>query len=95
MDAYEKIDEALLPFNEHIHDMLSIEGEAYDEEKGIRMQINEVGIESPLQLDIIVDDDGKVTLGSSPPLYYFETGVMPVFHRLTIRAVIDHENNVG
>lgn len=92
-DLYDKIDEAMLPFHQHIEDMLEIDGEALDEEKGIKMQIEEVGIESPVQLEIVIDDDGKIVVGSSPPLYYLSTGIMPVFHKLTLRAVAVQQNS--
>lgn len=94
-DPYNDIDEALVPFHEHIDGMLEIEGEVYDKKEEIRMRIYEVGIESPVQLDLIVDENGKVTIGSSPPLYYVETGVMPVFHSIKLRAVAEEQTEIN
>ncbi len=94
-ELYKDIDEALVPFHEHVNGMLAIEGEVYDDENGVRMNIYEVDIESPLQLDVIVNEAGEVIIGSSPPLYYMETGVMPVFHGLRIRAVVEQSKHTA
>jgi len=90
---YHKIDEALLPFHEHLNAMLEIDGNFEDKEAGFKMMVHEVTIESPLQLDIIVDEDESVTVGSSPPLYYVDTAVQPVFHNIRFRAVITEPDN--
>ena len=87
-ENYQKIDEALVPFHEQINAMLEIDGTIEDKNADFRMIIHEVTIESPVQLDIIVDEDESVTLGSSPPLYYVDTEVQPVFHKIRFRAVI-------
>jgi hypothetical protein len=82
------IDEAMVPFHEHVCAMLEIEGVIESGEAGFKMKIDAVGIESPVQLDINVDENGKVIIGSSPPLYYLSTGIMPVFHTMRFNAVI-------
>ena len=92
-DKYNKIDEALVPFHEHINAMLDIEGYIKNDDAGCSSMIEEVGIESPVQLDIIVDDEGKVTIGSSPPLYYVDTAVQPIFHSIRFRAVPEQPDN--
>lgn len=39
---------------------------------------------TPCQLNITVNDEGKVSLGCIPPLYYVETSFMPVFHQIEV-----------
>jgi hypothetical protein len=92
-DFYNEIDEALLPFHQHINEMLVIDGEVYDKSKEIRMSIYEVDIDSPVQLDVIVNEYGQVVVGSSPPLYYLDTGIQPVFHNIRLRAVATEPDN--
>ncbi|HEY0356059.1 MAG TPA: hypothetical protein VGC29_07650 [Flavisolibacter sp.] len=94
-DNYDHIDEAMVPLHEQIIAMLEIEdGTLETEIGGFKMSIEAVGIESPVQLDVLVNGDGSVTLGSSPPLYYVETGVLPVFHNIRFNAIIN-ENEDG
>jgi hypothetical protein len=87
-ENYEAIDEAMVPMHEQIVAMLEItEGQLETDVEGFRMQLESVGVELPVQLDVIVNDDGEVVIGSSPPLYYLETGVLPVFHHIRFNAV--------
>jgi hypothetical protein len=81
------IDEALLPMYQHLQGFVDINGVISDDFAGVKMELEEVEIESPIQLQIIVQENGAVTLGSSPPVYYVETGVMPVFHQIKVKAV--------
>jgi hypothetical protein len=50
------------------------------------MTISEIGLETALELDLTVNDDGTVSsLGASTPTQWTETTVMPVFHTLRVR----------
>lgn len=88
-ELYNGIDEAQVPFHEHLWAMLEVDGEVTDEENGIKMQISEIMIDSPVQLDIVTGENGEMVIGSSPPLYYLETGIMPVFHNISCRIVAE------
>jgi len=79
-----EIDEAMLPFSELMEGLSDHTGKVGDETAGFIMQVEKIKAGFPLQMDIQVDEDGQVVLGGSPPLYYFETSVMPVFHNLKI-----------
>lgn len=92
-DLYEEIDEALVPMHEHLAAMLEVDGLAIDEENAMQMQISEISIESPLQLDIITGTGNEMVIGSSPPLYYMETGILPVFHSIKCRIVAERTEN--
>lgn len=89
---YEKIDEALLPFHNYVTALFDIEASAGSKEIGVKMEIDEVSIEMPVQMDIIVGDDGRITIGVSPPLHYIATTVQPVFHRITATSVLTKED---
>jgi hypothetical protein len=87
------IDEAFMPFQQIIEEMLSFEGEIIDEEAGVRSYINRYEIESPLELDVFRDEEGHLRIGSTPPLYYVDTSFRPSFHRLKFRAEISESSD--
>jgi hypothetical protein len=76
------MDEAFLPFNELLSKMSSIDGEIYDVEEGIRLEIDHFVIETPVELYIVTGDDGKVEIGTVPPLYPVETSFQPSYHTI-------------
>jgi hypothetical protein len=81
------MDEAFLPFNEMIDKMVAIEGEFYTDDKGIHSYIYEFEVMTPIELDILTDENGKVTVGIIPPLYRVETTFRPSFHSITFTAI--------
>ncbi|MBK8610185.1 MAG: hypothetical protein IPL84_09610 [Chitinophagaceae bacterium] len=81
-----EIDEAFLPFNEMMQKMLEIDGELFTQEKDIHSYVYEFEVNSPIELDIIVDETGKVKLGIVPPLYRVETSFRPSYHSITFKA---------
>lgn len=80
------IDEAFMPFQQIITRMLSFGGEFVDDEAGVHSYIYEYEIESPVELDIVRNEDGRLQIGSTPPLYYVDTSFRPSFHKLRFRA---------
>ena len=80
------IDEAFLPFPQVLETMMSFDGELVDAEAGVRSYIYECEIDSPVELDIVRDENGALQIGSTPPLYSFSTSFQPVFHRLRFIA---------
>ena len=82
------LDEAFLPWAEFIEASSDVEGAVADPGKGIAMTVERAEINMPVELDVVVGDDGRVELGAIPPLYYVETSVMPVFHQLTLTLEI-------
>lgn len=80
------IDEAFMPFQQIINRMLSFGGELVDHEAGVHSYIYEYEIESPVELDIVRNEDGRLQIGSTPPLYYVDTSFRPSFHKLRFRA---------
>ncbi len=85
------IDEAFMPFHQVIEQMVAFGGEFIDEEQGVRSYIYEYEIESPIELDVVIDEQGLPQLGSTPPLYDVNTSFQPSFHRLRFIAQLTEE----
>ena len=83
------IDEAFMPFRAVIENLLSFRGELRDEAAGVRSHIYEYQIELPVELDVTRDEQGRVVVGSTPPLYYVDTSFRPSFHRVRFTAHVD------
>ncbi|MEM6697334.1 MAG: hypothetical protein AAF806_07710 [Bacteroidota bacterium] len=85
------IDEAMLSFAELIEQLSDIDGQVagIEGDEAITMEIEKVKMELPFQLDIAVDENGKVTLGGTPPLYYLETSFTPIFHQISLNLEQD------
>jgi hypothetical protein len=81
------IDDAFLPFQGVIERMLDFPGELVDEDAGVRSRIYECTVESPVELDVVVNADGTVSIGSVPPLYRVDTTFRPAYHSLRFTAV--------
>jgi hypothetical protein len=80
------MDEAFLPFHTMIERILDFRDEIVNEEQGIRSYVTAYEIESPIELDIILDDEGRLQIGTTPPVYYVDTSIRPSFHRLRFSA---------
>lgn len=83
------IDEAMLEMAEFVSQMTDVDGYLFDAETSSALRVEKVNMSMPIQIDLLVGEDGTVTLGGSPPLYYAETTHMPVFHQLTINIVFE------
>lgn len=81
-------DDLYLPFFQHIREMMPVEDcIVIDEEKGILTYPEKVEISTPLEMEIVANDDGEIQVGSAPPMYYANTSLLPVFHHLRITIV--------
>ncbi|SEW45194.1 hypothetical protein SAMN05428988_5969 [Chitinophaga sp. YR573] len=81
------IDEAFLPFGDLVDKILDIPGATItDDVHGIQSYIYEIEIGTPVELDISVDENGKVRIGSVPPLYRVNSSFRPSYHSITIKA---------
>ncbi len=76
---YIGLDQALVPLHEHLAALLPPE-----EEHGL--VVEEVRAEMPIELDVLHRGD-SLALGSSPPLYYVQTGYPTAPHRLRVTLV--------
>ncbi|MFZ6012343.1 MAG: hypothetical protein ACOYXT_18515 [Bacteroidota bacterium] len=81
---YSLIDPKLVPIAEMITSLSELEGAVEDEGWGLKMSIEEIEIEMPMEFDIMTDDLGNLVLGSAPPTQTIETSYMPVFHKVKL-----------
>ncbi len=86
------MDEAFLPFSEILKKILSFNADLTDEQGNIHFYIHECEIETPVELDVTVDEQGALYIGSVPPLYYVDTTIRPSYHRLTFKAELEAQH---
>jgi len=75
------IDEAMMSFEEMVNELVEPVDEIVDEDNGVLMGISNISLDMPIQLDVVIDENGKVQLGATPPLYHLDTSFTPVFHQ--------------
>jgi hypothetical protein len=80
------MDEAFLPLHRLVERMAPTGADFVDEEMGVHSYVTSFEVESPVELDVVVDATGAVRIGSTPPLYYVDTSIRPSFHRLRFKA---------
>lgn len=86
------MDEAFINFGQIIEKVLDIKGDIRDEDNGMHFYIDEIEVGTPVELDIVVDAQGKVTIGAIPPLYRVATSFRPSFHTITLTATKNKEH---
>jgi hypothetical protein len=79
------VDEAFIPLSELLGE-LGAHGDVRDETAGIHMVIDRFTVETPIELDLSVRDDGTIAIGSVPPLYRISTSLRPSYHRVEFTA---------
>ena len=91
--TYDGIDDVLLPLHQHLELLLPESLQQIDNETHSSMSIEQIEISMPIELDVIQEPSGELSLGSSPPAYYLETGFQTVPHHL--RIIITGESALG
>jgi hypothetical protein len=79
------MDEAFIPLHEMILGMAA-RGDIRADDHGIHMYIDRFSVESPIELDLSVHDDGSIGIGSVPPLYRVSTTFRPSYHQIRFTA---------
>ena len=85
--AGQALDEAFLPLDELVPLLLPDLPDVVDEEVGVRSSVVGCEVTTPVELDIVVDEHGRVRLGGTPPIYHLATSTLPVFHSVRLVAV--------
>jgi len=80
------MDNAFISFGQIVEKVLDFKGDISDEDNGIHFYIDEIEVGTQVELDIIVDENGKVTIGAIPPLYRVNTSFRPSYHSITLTA---------
>lgn len=88
-NLYQDIDESLGPFSLIFELMTSIGERTSEEEFDNPVVVSEMTVSLPVEVEVHIDDDGGMTLGSAPPTQKIETTFMPVFQnvRVTIAPI--------
>jgi hypothetical protein len=63
---------------------LRVEGEDEDEMAYDGVELEALRLALPVELQVVVDEDGRPRIGVAPPTQTTETSILPVFHRMTI-----------
>jgi hypothetical protein len=58
-----------------------------DRQTGLAMTIEQLTVNIPIELKVIVNPDGTVNIKGSPPTQLVQTTVMPVFHHMRLKVV--------
>lgn len=90
------MDPAYLRLFEHILALADIpDSPLIDKTTGFQMDLDELMTEMPVEMDISVNSSGLVFLGSSPPMYYADTSIQPVYHLMKIVVVAEKNDSYG
>lgn len=89
MQADRMIDEAFRILSEFVTASCDVVSGLGDEAAGVRMEVESLGIETPVELDLRVRDDGTVAVGCAPPVYPVDVTVAPVLHQLRFTALAE------
>lgn len=77
---YTQLDEATAPFQEILAGVSRVAGQAHAE--GMGMSIAEITVDMPFEVDVHVDPEEHITLGTTPPHTWEDVSVAPVLHRI-------------
>ena len=58
-----------------------------DPETGQTLEIEQVTVKLPIELNVAITDENTVNLYSSPPTQTVETTILPVFHHMKLTIV--------
>ena len=80
------MDEAFMSFSETLEKLLSIEGEIFDDGNGIHSYIYAFEVGTPVELNVMRDENGELKLGTVPPIYRVSTSFRPSYHNIRFTA---------
>ena len=89
------MDEAFRSLSTILGSLVAFRDGLVDEDAGVRIFATGYEIESPVELDLSRDSDGKLRIGTSPPLYPLMTTVSPVYHRLRFVSKLAGDESHG
>jgi hypothetical protein len=79
----------LQPFEAVFTGVADLDALLLDPEVGIGMRLGRAAIDTPIELDVLVDDEGGVSIVGAPPTQHIETTYMPVFHHIDLVVTAD------
>ncbi len=63
----------------------------YEEETGLLLEVDEIKLNLPVELDVELDEEGRLVAGMAPPTQQVETSFMPVFHQIKLTIARDSD----
>ncbi|MBI1240816.1 hypothetical protein [Umezakia ovalisporum] len=81
----------LIPFAEMLQQLVDYGETLEDPFSNQAMMIEKVKVEMPVEIKVLVEDDGATTLKSNAPTQNSETTIMPVFHRMRLTVELSDE----
>lgn len=81
----------LIPVSELISNMARFIGQIGDPDSGQVLTVEQLNFDLPVELQLEIDDQGRLNLKAAPPTQQIETSVMPVFHQIKLSVVKDNE----
>jgi hypothetical protein len=89
------MDDAFRSLSTVLESLVAFRGGFVDEDAGVRTYATGYEIETSVELDVTRDSDGKLRIGTTPPLYPLMTTVSPVYHRLRFVAKLTADERDG
>jgi hypothetical protein len=83
----------LQPFEAVFTGIADFDAGLLDPELGLGMRLERAAIDTPIELDVLVDDDGRVSIVAAPPTQHVETTYMPVFHHIDLVVTADGDGD--
>ncbi|MFG6107474.1 hypothetical protein U2F10_34915 [Leptothoe sp. EHU-05/26/07-4] len=85
-EQFEELD-PLLPLADLIPTLADYEKQRVDPDTGQVLTVEEIKLDMPVELRVIVDEAGQVTLKGAPPTQRTATTVLPMFHQMQMHIV--------
>jgi hypothetical protein len=79
----------LQPFEAVFTGVADLDAGLLDPELELGMRLERAAIDTPIELDVLVDEDGGVSIVGAPPTQHVETTYMPVFHHIDLVVTAD------
>jgi hypothetical protein len=77
----------LMPVSQLMEELTAYEKQIVDPKTGYALILEQITVDTAIELKVIVNSDGTVELKSAPPTQLFQTTIMPVFHHMRLRVV--------
>jgi hypothetical protein len=83
-------DDILMPFANFVQDLADHSLQVADPISGQALTVDTIKLNLPIEIRVEVDDAEIVSLKGSPPTQRTETTILPVFHQMQLRIVLDN-----
>ena len=92
LQASRQLDIGIAPISEFVEEMVNVSGDLISKEYGVQMVMENMRVSTPVEIDMVMNEQGEMLLGSIPPSQTIETSIMPVFHKIKLNISIDRHD---